>query len=402
MSQNLEISNSLAASKNRDDTADKEYLKRKSSRQSSARYRLHHCEELLEAERLHADLKTTKDPKAIALARQRAREASAQYRKRNREALTLKQREVRRRKFVVKHGYRKFFLRALEAGASLFLWDVGVADLVGVYFLWIARVQTEGYTNSMQKGFRTWNEAEEWWRARCIEKHGDICPDFEPVQFTLHVPSSTHPSSNPCSYSSPGQYPAAPARAAPPAPVILTTAPSPFCTPSVSTGSSSTSLKASMSPLTPTPIKTEPASPTPTIQREATSLTLHLTAPNRITPLTHVHLTASGRVHPTQAGAAPADAAVNPVTPRTHGNAVNPAPSVMVTPAADAPAPVPGPAPEVPMYGIRGVAVFYHSHTEARVAAASLGLVNPKIMVSSNTSKLEAWMLGKPFVGEDN
>ncbi|KAF8184269.1 hypothetical protein K438DRAFT_1974470 [Mycena galopus ATCC 62051] len=264
---------------------------------------------------------------------------------------------------------------------------------------WIARAQTEGYTDSMQKGFRTWNEAEDWWRARCTEKHGGICPEFEP-----------HPAGAPVGSARAAAAPA-PGSLNPPPPILPTAAPSPFCSPS----STSSSITASMSP--------------------------YARIPTRVTPFTRVHLTASGRVHPTQAGARAGDltsnatlahglnavptaaahaaapdpaapaAAADPATPRTRGYAANPGPgpSVLVTPSAGAqnrtvpaPAPAPVPALEVPMYGIRGVAVFYNSHAEASAAAASLGLTNPRIMVSNNTLKLEAWMLGKPFVREDN
>jgi hypothetical protein len=62
-------------------------------------------------------------------------------------------------------------------------------------------------------------------------------------------------------------------------------------------------------------------------------------------------------------------------------------------PAADAPAPT--------MYGIRGVAVMYPTHSAALAAARLLNLAEPKIMVTSNASKLEAWITMKKFVGED-
>ncbi|KAF8183903.1 hypothetical protein K438DRAFT_1974926 [Mycena galopus ATCC 62051] len=122
MSQNPKILISGAASKTPAETAYAEHLKRKASRQSSARYRLRNRDALLESERLRAarrraDLKTTK--KDLDIARQKAREASARYRERNRETLALKQRERRSRRYQAKHGYRKFLERALQAGASL-------------------------------------------------------------------------------------------------------------------------------------------------------------------------------------------------------------------------------------------------------------------------------------------
>jgi hypothetical protein len=76
------------------------------------------------------------------------------------------------------------------------------------------------------------------------------------------------------------------------------------------------------------------------------------------------------------------------VTPHQTGD-VQRAPA----PAADAPA--------LTMYGIRGVAVMYPTHASALAAARCLNLAEPKIMVTSNASKLEAWITMKKFVGED-
>ncbi|KAF8166733.1 hypothetical protein K438DRAFT_1774900 [Mycena galopus ATCC 62051] len=58
------------------------------------------------------------------------------------------------------------------------------------------------------------------------------------------------------------------------------------------------------------------------------------------------------------------------------------APATAPVPAAAAAAPNP---PE--LYGIRGVVVFYFSHESAIAGAASLGLVDPKILVSRNAAK---------------
>jgi hypothetical protein len=44
--------------------------------------------------------------------------------------------------------------------------------------------------------------------------------------------------------------------------------------------------------------------------------------------------------------------------------------------------------------------VFYHTHAAA-AAATSLQLAEPHIMVSRNVEKLERWMFGEPFEGED-
>jgi hypothetical protein len=87
-----------------------------------------------------------------------------------------------------------------------------------------------------------------------------------------------------------------------------------------------------------------------------------------------------------------------------------PRPSVLVTPIAPAAAPAVAPAPVPPappaapvvQYGIRGVSVFYSSHAAALGAAMRLALDNPHIMMTSNIEKLESWMRGDPFVGEDD
>jgi hypothetical protein len=65
-----------------------------------------------------------------------------------------------------------------------------------------------------------------------------------------------------------------------------------------------------------------------------------------------------------------------------------------------APAPV-ADAPALTMYGICGVAVMYPMHASALAVARCLSLAEPKIMVTSNASKLEAWITLKKFVGED-
>jgi hypothetical protein len=102
-------------------------------------------------------------------------------------------------------------------------------------------------------------------------------------------------------------------------------------------------------------------------------------------------------------------AAVTPAGPDPDADPEEPHPSVLVTPGPAAANPVPAAAnpvparvPRVVQYGIRGVAVFYPSHATALAAARRLGMEDAKIMVSSNATKLEAWMLGKSFEGEDD
>lgn len=112
----------------------------------------------------------------------------------------------------------------------------------------------------------------------------------------------------------------------------------------------------------------------------------------------------------------PSDIAATPPPHRNYNGEdierFHPAPrsSVLVTPVAPAAAPALAPAPAPPaaraapvvQYGIRGVSVFYSSHAAALGAATRLALDNPRIMMTSNIEKLESWMRGDPFVGEDD
>ncbi|KAJ7789796.1 hypothetical protein B0H14DRAFT_3502524 [Mycena olivaceomarginata] len=61
------------------------------------------------------------------------------------------------------------------------------------------------------------------------------------------------------------------------------------------------------------------------------------------------------------------------------------------------------PAAHHVMYGICGVQIFYSSYAAAHAAAVSLGLPDSKIMFSetNNIKKLQDWMSGKPFLGDD-
>ncbi|KAJ7164572.1 hypothetical protein C8R43DRAFT_1122453 [Mycena crocata] len=80
-------------------------------------------------------------------------------------------------------------------------------------------------------------------------------------------------------------------------------------------------------------------------------------------------------------------------------------PSVIATPAPNAAgvvvAAAPAPPTPVRQYGVRGVGIFYSLWAAAHAAAVSLGLDNSKIMVTDNLEKLEAWITGRPFVGDD-
>ncbi|KAJ7791740.1 hypothetical protein B0H14DRAFT_2624714 [Mycena olivaceomarginata] len=265
----------------------------------------------------------------------------------------------------------------------------------GVYSnSWIARAQTDGFADASQRGFKKWHEMEQWWSGLCAEQHRDGCPAFEALSFSLNPPTNTHPSSAPCTRILPAPTAGTSAAAGGMVPMP---APSPFC------GGSTLPAAA---------VKHEP-------KDEPTSPSLHLNVPPSVTPLTRVQLTPTGHARAgviAQERAAAAEANPPPrasarqtvaATPRAAAAGDRPHPSVLVTPhqtghdertrspspAADAPAPT--------MYGIRGVAVMYPTHGTALAAARCLNLAEPKIMVTNNASKLEAWITMKKFVGED-
>ncbi|KAF8137812.1 hypothetical protein K438DRAFT_1996669 [Mycena galopus ATCC 62051] len=294
---------------------------------------------------------------------------------------------------------------------------------------WIANDQTNGYTDSVQRGFKKWRELEHWWREKCVEEHKGHCPPFETVTFTLNPPYSTHPSSQPCTRIPTAIVDAPPSAAivdalpstAAPAAATLRIAPSALMpAPSLFRASSSRSpsSSSSSSSLFQDDPKEEPITPT-----------LKLNAPPRVTLETRVQLTPTGRAcgealvaaaarDPALAYAAASSAAAAPaptvaVTPwavrqglPTHSILVTPQPAAAAAnaaaPVAVAPADPAAPSAIPPeLYGIRGVAVFYFSHESVIAGAASLGLKDPKILVSRNAAKVKAWMQGQPFAGDD-
>ncbi|KAJ6458080.1 hypothetical protein C8R47DRAFT_1227221 [Mycena vitilis] len=294
---------------------------------------------------------------------------------------------------------------------------------------WLAREQTEHFTDSRQKGFKSITELRAWWTMMCNAHHGAGCPPFEPRTFSLHVSPVTHPSSQPCTRAVPAasssaaaasssaptassSAPAASSSAAVHVPAFPTAAPSPFNA-SSSSSTSTSSWRTTTTAASPTPKKEEPASPA-----------MPRSPVPRVTPNTRIQLTPAGVARGNtlvsvaqraEDAADRADAAIARLTgsvsllatPTAAANAAMA--TVMVTPRPEtASALAPGPRPPSPradppvrQYGIRGVAVFYSSFAAAKAAAKKLGLPDSKIMVSSNVDKLEAWMTGEPFLGED-
>ncbi|KAF8184376.1 hypothetical protein K438DRAFT_1766449 [Mycena galopus ATCC 62051] len=329
--------------------------------------------------------------------------------------------------------------------ASCVYYAVWAGRVRGIYTnSWIATDQTSGFTDSVQKGFKKLADLTHWWHGLCLEHHRHGCPAFEPVNFTLNPPASTHPSTNPCTLHPPGHQPctapAAPAALAAPT-AAAATAPAPARDPPIAAGSpfssTSTSLFASDSPLT-SAESTPASSPQKDVKEELSTPSLPLYIPPRVGPHTRVQLTPTGHargaalvaVAARTSATAPSAAVPRRVVPtvkatprgRPDGGATPaPHPLVLVTPARGAaggeggggppnppPAPAaapaiaqPPPAPPGLLYGIRGVSVFYQSHAAAWAAAHMLGLTDVRIMVTSNVAKLEAWMMMRPFVGED-
>ncbi|KAF8183263.1 hypothetical protein K438DRAFT_1766939 [Mycena galopus ATCC 62051] len=138
-----------------------------------------------------------------------------------------------------------------------------------------------------------------------------------------------------------------------------------------------------------------------------------------VTLNTRVHLTPAGHRYAESLQVTTPTPANTP-TPAARRPAATPAavlPSIVATPhgphvptnvAAAPPAPAPpavptaaAPAARRRAYGIRGVPVFYATYGSALAAALKLGLDDSKIMFSDNADKLEKWMSGKPFLGEE-
>ncbi|KAJ6631626.1 hypothetical protein B0H10DRAFT_2207248 [Mycena sp. CBHHK59/15] len=278
----------------------------------------------------------------------------------------------------------------------------------------IPRSQTDGCSNSHCKSFKTWADALGYWDEYCTQNHRDGCPPFKTLNFSL-TPDNAFPASSSCTHP-----PRAPAVVPPPVATV-----SPFRSYTSSVGSNSNcSLSDSectsptlatpvspaplpeKAPLTPFPKKEEPGSPNP-----------FFTGSRVITMGTRVHLTPAGHAHaaalaPVPLVATDLDAAAHIrrgptvlTTPHVPDNS----PATPPPPALVPPAPVtPGGAPRPSILATPGPGSMAVGGPPAcarmafATAARKLGLVDPKIMVSDNSEKLEAWMTNQPFVGEDD
>ncbi|KAJ6630399.1 hypothetical protein B0H10DRAFT_1939158 [Mycena sp. CBHHK59/15] len=313
---------------------------------------------------------------------------------------------------------------------------------------WIARAQTDHYTDPRAKSFKKWVDVQYWWHQQCVDAHGSGgCPPFEPVTFSLVPDPVAQPGPPPCTHihnpdvhggtTSPAI--AGPSTTSVPLP---TAAPSPFASTSSSTSSSvsstsslsstlsSGSMSSSGSPSTSRfPKKEEPSSPqlpaaapaTPVTPRqipghrpipfvtEVTPNGLCITRTAPVTPHTRVRLTPAGEAYADAVAARDGPSVLRTPTPAScaaAAAAAPPPPTVLVTPRVSVPAngaaaPAPRRRTRVVQYGIRGVVVFYSTFESAQAAAQALGLPDSKIMFSSNSDKLEQWMSGKPFEGEE-
>ncbi|KAJ6455130.1 hypothetical protein C8R47DRAFT_1082864 [Mycena vitilis] len=327
---------------------------------------------------------------------------------------------------------------------------------------WIARAQTDHFSEPQAKSFKKWADLIAWWNPLCNLHHAQGCPPFEPVTFSLNANPHTQPGPGPCTFThhaaahggsaGPVAPPASAAStSAGPATVLPTAAPSPFSSSSSAATSSSSSSLSSASSLSLSSADVKKEEPTtPRLKKEETSSPRvlaeapgtpdlaripRMTARTPITPDTRVYLTRAGEVYADQVAAraahavalTPARGAISALTP-TRGPSNVPRPRTLAPPVAGpsrAPATDSGPPPSILVtprvavgtaraadtarperrprrYGIRGVAVFYNSFQSAADAARALELDDSKIMFSSNPAKLEAWMSGQPFVGEED
>ncbi|KAJ7740502.1 hypothetical protein B0H14DRAFT_3515532 [Mycena olivaceomarginata] len=261
---------------------------------------------------------------------------------------------------------------------------VFVGRVRGVYTnSWIARDQTDRFTDTQHKGFKKWSECDAWWRMQCAAHHQGQCPPFEPVDFTLNPPNNTHPSTPACTHVPPASR-AGVGSAFRSTPSASTAAPAPAADdPTIRVR-----LMPASSPFAASPLpKREEGEPS--LKREEGEQSLYLNVPPCVNVLPHeqftptVHTRGGGRGVVADCAALGADAA-----PPARS-------SVLMTPARPA-------EPAAPVYyGIRGVSVFYHTHAAAAAAARLLQIAHPQIMVSANVVKLQRWMLGEPFDGED-
>ncbi|KAJ7619947.1 hypothetical protein DFH06DRAFT_1234501 [Mycena polygramma] len=101
-------------------TTQKEEKRREAQAEASARYRERHRAAVLEAGRLRAArrrdyIRKNMRGEAATEALRRVRKASADYRARNREELAKRQREVRKRAFIDKHGIHAYIQRRFDA-----------------------------------------------------------------------------------------------------------------------------------------------------------------------------------------------------------------------------------------------------------------------------------------------
>ncbi|KAJ6493095.1 hypothetical protein C8R45DRAFT_1095611 [Mycena sanguinolenta] len=278
---------------------------------------------------------------------------------------------------------------------------------------WIARAQTDGYTGSICKSFKTMDPGLDWWDNQCDVHHQGRCPDFEPVIFSLVADPVRQPGPPPCSgtplvSASTPSIPAAPSPFNTPSPLLPT--------PSLFASTVKKEQSPEFSPHGPHVKIEQPSSSTPKKNSRGPSPSVS----PRVTPGTCVSLTPAGlaRANLLQAHANLQSVPETPPRPRA------PVPSVVVTPAAPhgvagsvlttpipraAPAPAPAPAPPAPAppapapvpLPVPAPLELVTDPDTGACAAKKLGLEDGKIMVSSNVDKVEAWMTNQPFVGDD-
>ncbi|KAJ7880720.1 hypothetical protein B0H14DRAFT_2566121 [Mycena olivaceomarginata] len=267
---------------------------------------------------------------------------------------------------------------------------------------WITRSLCNGFTDSRHKAFKKCMEAERLWADLCATEHRGGCPAFEPVTFTLDPPANTHPSSVPCTIPILGLPPRVVLPTQEPTSRVL---PMPAGSPFTSTVSGSLTLSGSSASLgSSTSSGTASFISPAALERPAARYTPHSGAAHTDQPGLRQRPQLLNAKGTTRRNPPPQRPLVLPSRLSTRRPVLLPRslapPSSSPLVATDANTALIAAVPATPG-ACPIVAVFYHSHAAALAAAHSLNRPTAKIMVSDNIEKLEAWMFGKPFVGED-
>ncbi|KAF8142406.1 hypothetical protein K438DRAFT_1784813 [Mycena galopus ATCC 62051] len=275
---------------------------------------------------------------------------------------------------------------AHDNNASCMYYGVWAGRMRGIYTNSLANIwpcmQTSGFTDSVQKGLKGLADLNTWWHSLCLKQHRHSFPPFEPINFTVNPLVSTQPSTNPCMLHPAGPHPPG-ATAADPAPLC------PAGSPLSSTSTSmSTDLFTSKFPLT-SADSTPTSSPKNGVKEESCSPNVT----HRVGPNMRVQLTPTGHARGANLVAARKTVVPSCLVPPTEATVHVPGAALTMDPGGLGILPIMGRSavPQVERsedngHQQRHQAVFYQSWA----AAQSLGLSDPKIMVTNNVTKHQA------------